>query len=164
MKKSLVIILIALLNCTVVWAGDNVEQMAATLGADGQPTVGNNLLLNIKPRATTQPASLEEPTGTNGGSPISIIGGQVKKNGTSASGGGSAMGAGISNFNSGRRSSVTSGGTTISGGENIGGPRKVGGRPGEVPDEEAPVGAVPFAFMLLLVAGYGLYKKLIFDN
>lgn len=163
MKKSLVIILIALLS-NVVFAADNIEQMATTLGNSEQPTVGNNLLLNIKPRATTQPASWEEPTGTSGGSPISIVGGQVKKNGTSASGGGSAMGAGISNFNSGRRSSVTSGGTTISGGENIGSPRKVGGRPGEVPDEEAPVGAVPFAFMLLLVAGYGLYKKLIFDN
>ncbi|MBQ7448434.1 MAG: hypothetical protein IJS73_01380 [Paludibacteraceae bacterium] len=163
MKKSLVIILIALLS-NVVFAADNIEQMATTLGNSEQPTVGNNLLLNIKPRATTQPASWEEPTGTSGGSPISIVGGQVKKNGTSASGGGSAMGAGISNFNSGRRSSVTSGGTTISGGENIGGPRKVGGRPGEVPDEEAPVGAVPFAFMLLLAIGYGLYKKLIFDN
>ncbi len=170
MKKSLVIILIALLS-NVVFATDNVEQMATTLGNSEQPTVGNNLLLNIKPKGATSSTSWEEPTSSNGGGSISIIGGQVKKGGTGSSGGATG---GISSFSSGRRSSVSNVGASSPSSVSGGGPRKaLGGggsgteepEPGDRPDPyKDPIGAIPFALILMLAVGYGLYKKLIFDD
>ena len=171
MKKSLVIILIALLS-NVVFATDNVEQMATTLGNSEQPTVGTNLLLNIKPKGATSSTSWEEPTSSNGGGSISIIGGQVKKGGTGSSGGGAT--GGISSFSSGRRSSVSNVGASSPSSVSGGGPRKaLGGggsgteepEPGDRPDPyKDPIGTIPFALMLMLAVGYGIYKKLIFDN
>ena len=160
MNKYLIIILF-IFSCGISYADDNVEQMATTLGDGTTPTVGTTLLLNIKPRTNNSASSWESETATEGSSNISIIGGQVKKRTSSTSASGVSSGAGISNFNSGRRSSVAGGGTTVSSiSDDLGGPKKVGGRPGEVPDEEAPLGAVPLAFMLLLALGFSCYKRL----
>ena len=163
MKKYLFIILF-LFSGVAIFAGDNVEHIATTLGDGETPTVGTNLLLNIKPRASVSASSWEDLTGTDGGSSISIIGGQVKKTGTASSGGASGVaGAGISNFNSGRSSSVSSGTASVSSDAN-GGPRKAGGwNPGGGDWDDpykTPVGAMPVVFMLLLALGYGLYRKL----
>ncbi len=165
MKKSLVIILIALLSSVAIYANDNVEQMATTLGNSGQPTVGTNLLLNIKPKAVTKSVEIEDLTGSNANSSVSIIGGQVKKGNSNSSGSvGGIAGAGINNFNSGRSSSVSNTSTTLSStGSN--GPRRVG--PGNIGDpgtSDTPIGTMPFAFIILLAIGYGLYKKSKFES
>ena len=159
MRKLSVIILLALLSNVIVFAGDNVEQMATTLGDGETPTVGTNLLLNIKPRTAASSTDWQELTGSDGGSSISIVGGQVRK-GTGSSPGGGVAGAGISNFNSGRRSSVTS--TSSSTSSIGGGPRKVGpgggwADPGD--QDEPPVGPVPVAFMLALAFAYICYRR-----
>ena len=165
MRKLSVIILLALLSNVIVFADDNVEQMASTLGDGESATVGTNLLLNIKPRTAASSTDWQELTGSDSGTSMSIVGGQVRKGtGGSSAGSGVASGAGISRFNSGRRSSVTSTSATTS--SVGGGPRKVG--PGNIGDpgaaEDTPVGAAPFALILLLSIGYGLYKKLIFND
>gem|GEM_PF-2549336 len=172
MRKHLFIILLVLVGSLPVLADDNVEQMASTLGDGESPTVGTNLLLNIKPRAVTSSATFESPAsaGSTGGT-ISIIGGQVKKGNASSSGGsvGAVAGAGISNFNSGRRSSVSEGGSAaVTGTDGAGGgPRKVGPGGGWAdPGDQPPigVGALPFAFMLIMAVGYGLKRKLKSEN
>jgi len=171
MKKYLFIILFAVGGLVSALADDNVEQMASTLGDGESPTVGTNLLLNIKPRKVSKTAALptDDLSGDAGGS-ISIINGTVQKKGATFSGS-AVAGAGISNFNSGRRSSSGTGGSSAGSGS-VGGPRKaLGGggsdepEPGDRPDPyKDPIGAIPFALMLMLAVGYGLYKKLIFNS